>query len=443
MITYYGYTISPNQLETGEGFLICRNVPIARTGTQEYLAEEVGKDGGGIVKVLRPEAEVFSPAALASFEGKPFTNDHPPVMLTPENVSGYEVGHVQNVRRGSGEWADFVVADIHIHDAATISAVENGKRQISAGYEVEYKDNGDGTLTQTNIRGNHVALVDEARAGDRAAIMDSNKTKEAEQPPERKRKHMSKRNSFWNLFGAAASGKTAEEITELGAVMDEALADAESKPEGEKPAEPEGEPAVKDGDSDYQKKLFESIDALNQKFDAWLAAQAPKQEPEEKDPIDEALEVIENELGVDCKDEDPEAKPAEEAAADCTDEEKPAEDETAAEGGEEAHVVPAEEMDAEKDCGPAMDAATRKNILLAMRPAIANIKDEAQRKAMTDAVLKIVNAKKETAQDSDAAKLAKIAAGVKAPKAKNAIDIDAVQALYDARNPHKAKKEDK
>ena len=44
MITYYGYTISPNQLETGEGFLICRNVPIARTGTQDYLGTEVGKD---------------------------------------------------------------------------------------------------------------------------------------------------------------------------------------------------------------------------------------------------------------------------------------------------------------------------------------------------------------------------------------------------------------
>ena len=37
MISYYGYTISPNQIETGEGFLICRNVPIARTGDQEYL----------------------------------------------------------------------------------------------------------------------------------------------------------------------------------------------------------------------------------------------------------------------------------------------------------------------------------------------------------------------------------------------------------------------
>ena len=75
MITYYGYTISPNQLETGEGFLICRNVPIARIGTQDYLGYEVGKPDTEIVTVDRPAEEVFSPAAIASFEGKPFTDD--------------------------------------------------------------------------------------------------------------------------------------------------------------------------------------------------------------------------------------------------------------------------------------------------------------------------------------------------------------------------------
>ena len=45
MLAYYGYTISPNQIETGEGFLICKNVPIARTGTQEYLGREMGLPG--------------------------------------------------------------------------------------------------------------------------------------------------------------------------------------------------------------------------------------------------------------------------------------------------------------------------------------------------------------------------------------------------------------
>ena len=41
MLVYYGYTVSPNQVETGEGFLICRNVPIARTGSQKYLGREI------------------------------------------------------------------------------------------------------------------------------------------------------------------------------------------------------------------------------------------------------------------------------------------------------------------------------------------------------------------------------------------------------------------
>ena len=156
MISYYGYTISPNQIETGEGFLSCRNVPIARTGTQEYLGREIGLEGkaaDAIVTVYRSSSEVVSEAALASFEGKPATNNHPPDLIGPDDVSMYEKGHVQNVRRGTGEWEDFVIADLHIHDRELIEAVQNGKREISCGYECEYIDNGDGTYSQVNIRG--------------------------------------------------------------------------------------------------------------------------------------------------------------------------------------------------------------------------------------------------------------------------------------------------
>lgn len=103
MITYYGYTISPNQIETGEGFLICRNVPIARTGEQEYLGAEIGLDSSGIVKVYRSPDEVFSPAAMASFEGKPVTNEHPPELLNPDNVAIFENGHAQNIRKAGNQ----------------------------------------------------------------------------------------------------------------------------------------------------------------------------------------------------------------------------------------------------------------------------------------------------------------------------------------------------
>lgn len=441
MITYYGFTISPHQLETGEGFLICRNVPIARTGEQEYTGDEVGKPGAPIVRVLRPPEEVFSAAAMASFEGKPFTNEHPPVLLTPDNATQYSVGHVQNVRRGVGDLSDYLVADIHIQDAATISEIQNGKREISCGYECEYVENDDGTLTQQKIRGNHIALVTEGRAGAKAAIMDHSNTQKAVTPPERKPK-MSKHNALLNLFGLAASGRTAEEINRLAMDTAEAL-------EAETPAadaEPENEPIepVADEDTDYQKRLFESIDGFGAKLDQLIELMTPKNEGDpEVAPDDEAAPVDPIEAAL---------KEIEETAHDAISEEESDPEEPApasdADEGEEAAVVPAEEMDGEegapaeeekpaedcgaKDCG-AMDSATAKALLMAVKPVIAAITDDEQRKAVTDAVVGFV---RRPGKANDAAKIAETVAKNAAANKSKRLDIDEIQALYDARNPH-------
>jgi hypothetical protein len=76
---------------------------------------------------------------------------------------------------------------------------------------------------------------------------------------------------------------------------------------------------------------------------------------------------------------------------------------------------------------------------MAMRTAIAGISDEAQRKAVTDALLGAVVGKKEQ-KVTDAQKIAQTVAknAQKAPK----MDTDAIQAAYDSMNPHKVKKED-
>ena len=42
MQAYYGSRFSPNMTRTTDGFLICHNVPLARTGEQDYLGSEVG-----------------------------------------------------------------------------------------------------------------------------------------------------------------------------------------------------------------------------------------------------------------------------------------------------------------------------------------------------------------------------------------------------------------
>ena len=175
-LSYFGSRISPNMTKTPEGYLICLNVPIARTGRQEYLAKELqiqDRNPDDIVVVNRTEEEVFNPATIASFEGKPFTNNHPHEDVILSNYDFYQNGHCQNVHRGTGNESQNLVADVYVTNPTAIKDIENGKRQISCGYTCDYIDNGDGTFTQSRIRGNHIALVDEGRAGVNVSIKDS------------------------------------------------------------------------------------------------------------------------------------------------------------------------------------------------------------------------------------------------------------------------------
>ena len=79
----------------------------------------------------------------------------------------------QDIHR-DGDW---MVGSIVIHDAATIRDMESGKREVSNGYEADL-DMTPGIspqgerydCVQTNINGNHLAIVHNARAGKDAAI---------------------------------------------------------------------------------------------------------------------------------------------------------------------------------------------------------------------------------------------------------------------------------
>ena len=406
-LAYYGYKISPNQLETDEGFLICRNVPIARTGDQQYLASELGLDGDKVVTVHRPEEEVFSEATIASFEGKPVTDNHPSELLDSSNVTIHSKGHAQNIRRGAGEWNDYLVGDLFVQDERLIEEVRNGKREVSCGYSVDYIDNGDGTYTQRNIRGNHIAIVEEGRAGHKAAIMDSINKAKADEQPERNKKAMSK-NAFWStLFGHAAEGKSAEEITKMVQDTADALNESTEEKDKENTSDKCGTK-----DEDYSKKLFESIDALNKRIDA-LEARFPKVKEKDSDPIEEALKAMENE-------------------EDKTDDQGADKNSTDVDA-EEAVTVPAENMDACKD---SMDAATIKAILTAVKPSIAGIKNADERKAVTDALLNSFKIKNSA---NDSVKLAQALPTMKPANVNKGMSIDEVQKAYDQLNPHTRK----
>ena len=219
MIAYYGDRISPHMTDTPKGYLICHDVPIARTGEQEYLAKELQLDGepDRLVKVNRYPEDVFEAATLASFEGKDVTAGHPPENVGPENFSAYSKGHVENVRR----IGDHIVADLHIKDASLISDIRNHVvREVSCGYLCNYLPDGSG-YKQTHIRGNHVAVVPRGRAGHEVAIKDH----AAEQAEKGRNQNMSE---FWKsiltAFGMAAKDASPEELQTMAATTAAALA---------------------------------------------------------------------------------------------------------------------------------------------------------------------------------------------------------------------------
>ncbi|MEY4838682.1 MAG: hypothetical protein RLZZ475_2541 [Pseudomonadota bacterium] len=164
---------------TADGFLAVR-AKAARTGVYDYLAAEVGAPEDRFkptdrVKIYRDEAEVFAADSVRSFIGRPVTNDHPREPVTAGNWRDHARGTVMGAMR-DGEYLAF---DLVLMDSATISAVEAGKRELSNGYQCQLDwtpgTAPDGTrydARQTGIRGNHVAVVDQGRAGPECAIKD-------------------------------------------------------------------------------------------------------------------------------------------------------------------------------------------------------------------------------------------------------------------------------
>lgn len=235
MITYYGSQISPNKVETSEGFLICRNVPIARIGDQKYYAHELQLDGdpNREVTVHRYEDDVFDQATIASFEGKPVTDTHPSESVAPENFSALAKGHAQNVRREG----DYIVADLYINDKDLIDQIQSGeKKEVSCGYLCTYVPDGD-DYKQTKIRGNHVAVVQRGRAGHEVAIQDT-----AAVTAEEGRTLMSKLKEVLAAFGTVARDAEPEEVKALAEMTALAYDAQEAEPVEEKEKTPEAAP---------------------------------------------------------------------------------------------------------------------------------------------------------------------------------------------------------
>lgn len=170
---------------TPDGFLLCRDVPIMRTGELLYGPGElkgIMPDQHGLVRVTRDEAALFDPLTIASFHGKPITLKHVPgAIVTPKMAKSVSLGTMLNPHRGTGADSDALLLDFLITDHDTIQQLTDPNHpahlrqpEVSPSYTAVYMQDSDkpGRATQTSIIGNSSAIVPKGRGGPTCAIGD-------------------------------------------------------------------------------------------------------------------------------------------------------------------------------------------------------------------------------------------------------------------------------
>ena len=209
------------------------------------------------------------------------------------------MGHAHNIRRGTGEESDLLLADLIITDERLIEAILNGKREISCGYTYELSEE-NGQYIQRKIRGNHIAVVDAGRAGPRVSIKDK-------KPNERSTSTMKK--SLTKLLARMAKDGDVEAVAEFieemiegepingsatGASAAEAVTEVVEEV-AEAATEPEVVVEIPEGtevtvDEDTVSGIIERLDRL---IELLTPAPAASDEDPEELPAEEVAEVIE------------------------------------------------------------------------------------------------------------------------------------------------------
>lgn len=158
----------PKMVRTDEGYLTGEAV-VTRAGVFRYR----NADGSERYELRHPD-DVFEQAHLDSLNDKPVVLDHPAQKDHPERL--VDAGNAKRLSvgmMGKGSRLDQgqIIKPVTITAGEAVEAVNKGKRALSLGYRCDVEEcsgvyEGESyTHRQRNIRGNHLAVVDSARAG--------------------------------------------------------------------------------------------------------------------------------------------------------------------------------------------------------------------------------------------------------------------------------------
>lgn len=166
------------------GFWFIPHNPISKVGIFDYLGSSISDEcePNKIYKVFRSGETLLNSVPTWDNPPKPFINDHE---MLGEGFTEVDNRHVQGVITNPQYEDGVLYADITVYSEALKDAIENGKKELSLGYFCKFEKQAgvyDGQpydYIQTNMVGNHIALVDAGRCGsdvkvfDQKCVMDS------------------------------------------------------------------------------------------------------------------------------------------------------------------------------------------------------------------------------------------------------------------------------
>ena len=169
------------------GFLHVDRCHITKEQVVPYYGREIpgwrelGLEAEKMYNVYRPAEELEK--GYATFNGLPLLLEH-----HPESAENPQKMHRVGSLGDSAEWnPPYIDVSLHVTDQAAIDAIEQGRfKELSAAYQYEpvlqrgrFNDT-PYDIVMKNIRGNHVALVREGRAGPDVVVADAKPKKPIE-----------------------------------------------------------------------------------------------------------------------------------------------------------------------------------------------------------------------------------------------------------------------
>jgi uncharacterized protein len=242
------------------GWAEIKDNPISKVGVFPYFGRDISPDliPDQIYNVYRPADELADPETIKSFKLLPWTDEHAMLGSEDDGLLPAEKKGIHGVIGEDVYYSDgYLKGNVKIFSNKLANLIDKGKKELSIGYRCLY-DMVSGVFegqkydaVQRNIRGNHLALVDEGRSGHDVAVLDHFKyifdAKEIKMPDEKRQGEM--KDEEMSLEGCYKM------LKDVMAKVDKLMSKGEDEEEGKKELSEESahEGDTKDEEGEYKK----------------------------------------------------------------------------------------------------------------------------------------------------------------------------------------------